>query len=452
MSLMLRTTQLLFKSFMVMSALAAMTILNAQSLPLQAGAAKVDITPKDLTGFVSVWAKPFSGVHDPIYARALVINNGSTTAAIVATDLVEFGDSLPLRKRIESELAIPADHILIVSSHDHNAPRSGPITPGTSSQNGRPASPQEYSIFVDNQILAALHQAASSMKPARIGVRASKADFNENRNAYTAHGWGGPDPNGPSDKTLWVVKIEDMQGDPIAILMNYAIHSVVAGPDNDLITGDLAGAAERYVERHFDNKAVALWSMGAAGDQNPKYNMSIPDEGKDKNPAKNQALAYEAIDATGLSLAAEVIRTAEQIQHMSTTAKISAAERVFSCATMPPQPRKDDEHGPKLDIPANMKKPAPLPPSMDVRLGLIQINQIALAGVSGEVFTKIYWHLKSESPYSNTILLTMANDRVGYIADDASYDGNYSHTTLARGCAESGIVNGLTEMMDRTIF
>ena len=452
MSLSFRATQLLYKLFVAMSALAAMPLLGAQSLPFKAGAAKVDITPQDLAGFVSVWAKPFSGVHDPIYARALVINNGSTAAAIVATDLVEFGDSLPLRKRIENELAIPADHILIVSSHDHNAPRSGPITPGTSSQDGRPASPQAYSVFVDNQILAALRQAASNMKPASIGVRASKADFNENRNAYTAHGWGGPDPDGPSDKTLWVVKLQDMQGAPIAILMNYAIHSVVAGPDNDLITGDLAGATERYVEQHFDNKVVALWSMGAAGDQNPKYNMSIPDEGKNSDPAMNQRLAYEAMNATGLGLAAEVIRSSAQIQHMSSTAKITATESLFSCATMPPQPRKNDGHEPKPDFPPSMKKPAPLPPSMDVRLGLIQINQIALAGVSGEVFTKIYWHLKSESPYSNTILLTMANDRIGYIADDASYDGNYSHTILARGCAENGIVNGLTEMMDHTIF
>jgi hypothetical protein len=60
--------------------------------------------------------------------------------------------------------------------------------------------------------------------------------------------------------------------------------------------------------------------------------------------------------------------------------------------------------------------------AMDVRLQLIRINQIAITGVSGEVFTGIYRHLKRESPFTNTMMATIANDRIGYIPDDASYD------------------------------
>jgi hypothetical protein len=75
---------------------------------------------------------------------------------------------------------------------------------------------------------------------------------------------------------------------------------------------------------------------------------------------------------------------------------------------------------------------------------------VALAGVSGEVFTRIFLHLKNDSPFNATIMVTHANGSSGYIpSDDAfepiSYENTASH--LKPGCAEKGIVNGLVEMM-----
>jgi hypothetical protein len=84
---------------------------------------------------------------------------------------------------------------------------------------------------------------------------------------------------------------------------------------------------------------------------------------------------------------------------------------------------------------------------MKNHLNLIEINQIAITGVSGEVFTNIYLHLKKDSPLSNTIMVTMSNDRIGYIGDDASYDGAFRNASVVRGCAENGIVNGLVQMI-----
>lgn len=108
--------------------------------PLRVGAAKVDITPKDTAGLVGIVVRPYGGVHDQLYARALLLDNGVNTAAIVALDLVEMGDTTMLRQRIERELAIPAGSIIINASHDHSAPRGGPPTPNTSSAQGRPYS------------------------------------------------------------------------------------------------------------------------------------------------------------------------------------------------------------------------------------------------------------------------------------------------------------------------
>jgi neutral ceramidase len=82
------------------------------------------------------------------------------------------------------------------------------------------------------------------------------------------------------------------------------------------------------------------------------------------------------------------------------------------------------------------------------------IDQIALVTVSGEVMTNIYYHLKRVSPLTSTIMVTLANDRIGYIADDAAYDTpifEVNGTPVARGCAENGIVNGLVDMINRRL-
>ena len=244
-------------------------------------------------------------------------------------------------------------------------------------------------------------------------------------------------PDGPSDKTVWVVKFENLSGEPIALLMNYAVHSVVAGSDNALITGDLAGAAERFVERQFQDKVVALWTMGPAADQNPKYYRSDMSLGKDADRAKNRESAYEAMDVQGQIIGVEVIQTANRIERMIPVASIEAAERVVSCPTRPPSAGRGG---------ADQQLAA-----MDLRLMLIRINQIAITGVSGEVVTNIYWHLKKDSPFTNTIMVTMANDRIGYIADDANYE-RVTGVPLARGCAENAVVNNLVEMMTNGII
>jgi neutral ceramidase len=147
------------------------------------------------------------------------------------------------------------------------------------------------------------------------------------------------------------------------------------------------------------------------------------------------------MDALGLLLGEEVVRVASRIERMSSGVRIEADEKVVSCpARIPPRDQgRDGIEVEQVD-------------SLNIRLGLILIDCIALTWVSGEVVTRIYWHLQQESPFSNTIMITMANDRVGYIVDDAGYHTPTFESTASPfqpGHAESAIVNGLVEMMSR---
>jgi len=229
-----------------------------------------------------------------------------------------------------------------------------------------------------------------------------------------------------------VIKFESLAGEPLALLINYAVHSVFMGPENYLVTGDLAGAVERHVEQSFQDKVVVLWTMGSAGDQNPKF--------LDHAHRENEA-DYQLMNALGKILGEEVLRVSGRIERMSSDACIKAEERVMSCpARIPPHgSKKTGMEVQQVD-------------SLNIRLGLIMINHIALTWVSGEVVTNIYWHLQRESPFSNTIMITIANDRIGYIVDDAGYDTptfESMASPLQRGYAEAAIVNGLVEMMSQ---
>ena len=304
---------------------------NTSRGPLRAGAAKVDITPRDLTGLTNLWRRPFEGVHDPIFVRALVADNGINSAAIVAADLVEFGNTQSVRERIQHEIGIPADHIVIAASHDHNAPRVGKVTPGATAWAGGPAT-EKYTAQVYDQVVDVVRQAQAALQPARVGIGHGTADVNVNRDAFTAEGRKlGVNPDGPSDKTVWVVKFEALSGEPIALLMNYAVHAVVISPENRLVTGDIAGTVERYVEQSYQDKVVALWTVGAAGDQNPRYmgEDSTFDQG-------DGGSGYRLMEAQGHIVGEEVVRVARQIHRMTEEVRLEAEEKVVDLPARSP--------------------------------------------------------------------------------------------------------------------
>jgi hypothetical protein len=422
---------------------------------LRVGAARVDITPTDLTNLNSFNNGKFTGVHDPIFARVLVLNDGTTMAAFVALDLIEVGDTTDVRQRIQRELGIPVDHILITASHDHSAPRAGSVTPGGLAHGDTPET-LAYSNVMYDKVLGALKEAKASLQPAKFGFATGSVDVNVNRDQYTpGRGWGlGYDPDGISDKTVSVLKFESANDQPIAILFNYAVHST-AMFNTAVVSGDLAGAAERTIEQKIGNNVVALYTMGAAGDQIPKVtgtegSRPASRQGDQGGPGRGGpgggmgtpssdriAAQFQATQVQGYMLAAEVVRLSDAMQDMTGVVRIRAGERVVNCPI---------KQGTSQMVDMKQQRVTTMP----LHLGLIQLNDVAMVGVSGEVVTKIYWHLKRTSPLRNTVMLTIANDRLGYIADDAAYDMplfEVNGSPLARGCAENAIVNNLTEMI-----
>lgn len=437
---------------------------------LQVGAAKVDITPAPdaalpMGGYAGR-TEGFQRIHDHIYTRAIVISDGTHVAALLAWELVGMPTHVweELTQRVAKELEIPPDNVIFAAVHDHSAPTLAGMFgrppsaggAGTSNPAFKPPSAATiaYTSKVENDAFTAVRQAKANLQPAQFGFGTGRAYVNVNRREYfpdKGWWWLGYNPDGPSDKTLAVVKFTDLSGKPIAFLINYPVHAVVMGSDNMAVTGDLAGATSRYIEDYYQGKIatrsdsgwelnvggkedaggtgpVAIWTSGAAGDQNP---MTM-DRGED----------FTMVDGIGKILGEESVRVAKNIQVLTSQASIYTGQKVITCEgrRLTPGPRPRANYTWEDADPVN------------IRLSLIRINDVALTGVSGEVFTRIYMHLRTDSPLNATVMITHANGSSGYIPSDEdfetiSYENTTSHLKSA-GCAEPGIVKGLVQMIE----
>jgi len=416
---------------------------------LRAGAAKVDVTPaeRDLP-------KNYDGILDRIYSRAIVLESGNTMAALITVDAGGVPDQVwqGVTRQVENELKIPTANVLLTATHTHSVPG------------------QSTAAYIQ-KIVESVRLAKQRLTAARVGYGAGVSYLNVNRNIIdpkTKQWWEGPNYDGPSDKTVGVVKFETPAGEPIAVYYNYAMHGVTVG-QLDKVSADAPGEVSKYIEDSLDDKAVALWSSGAAGDQNPIYYQQTYDlreirikdyaargidisnamppggEGLNKSDprvAKLMNQQKQMIVSMGQFLGEEVLHVMRGMQRMESNVEIHGGQKTISC------PGRERTNAGRAGFAGTYKEAAPV----EIRLGLLKVGDIAIGAVNAEVFNLIAQRLKQESPYTATMMATLTNGmaRSGYIPNDAAY-GMYTFEVLSSrlqpGCAETSIVNGILDLI-----
>ncbi|GMW03029.1 MAG: hypothetical protein AMXMBFR84_41650 [Candidatus Hydrogenedentota bacterium] len=248
-----------FVHFLLNVGLCAQETPGVQPL-LRAGVAKSDITT----------TADGARINDPLYAKALVMDDGTTKLVIIAMDVTaiggigEVGDGfLPaLRSRIESELGIPASHVLVNASHNHP--------------------PVQMLCSPEDQLARtfdAVRRAHDTMREAKVGAAAGHEDrISMNRTLRLKNGraWTirhtnpcPPDAEvegvGPIDPEIGVMRIDRADGHPIAVLYNFACHPYLTVPRGG-VTADFPGFASAVIEETLGEGALALFIQGAGGD------------------------------------------------------------------------------------------------------------------------------------------------------------------------------------------
>jgi len=440
------------------ASIAALMALSLAALPpaacaLSVGAARVDITP----GPTSL-PKGFEGINDPIFVRAIVIDDGRTRAALVTVDAGAISTQTwsQVSQRAQSDLKIPSAQLLLTATHTHSVPFGN-------------------APDLAQHVLTAISKAAAQLEPARMRYGTGVSYINVNRNIIdpkTHRWWEGPNYEGPSDKTVAVLRFETPAGRPIAVYYNYAVHGVLNG-QLDQISGDIPGATSRYLEDSLDEGAVAVWSTGASGDQNPIYFQQTYDlreirikdyaargidisnamppggQGLNKHDPKVAKLMNQQRQMTvsmGQMLGEEVLHVMRSgLERPMLTEQIAGAQEIVTCPG-----RKRTDSG-RAGYPGTYVDADPIP----IRLSLLRLGNVAIAGVNAEVFTTIAQRLKLESPVKNTMMATLTNGAApsGYIPNDAAFGYETFEvvsSNLKPGCAETAIVDGLLDLMGAT--
>jgi neutral ceramidase len=253
--------------------------------PIQAGAARVTITPDLKTmpcmlgGYVAPerLRKSATGVRDTCFARAMVLSDGRSKVALVSLDLCFLPESF--KKAVSERIpdtGIPPDHLFLSATHTHSAPDPLALHDGNTGPAGALTTynPQ-LTAWMADRVAEAIKQANARLQPAQIGSgQMQRLGLNRNRRGENL-----------TDDEMTCLKITDRSGSPIAAVFVYAAHPVYYGADMLEVSGDWSGVFARQMEASIPG-ATVLFLNGAEGDASPN--------GSDEGTPSDKITTYAA--------------------------------------------------------------------------------------------------------------------------------------------------------------
>lgn len=236
----------------------------------QAGVGRVSITPP-LTAPHASWGAQVhvlpDGVEADLWATALVVGNGVTTAAWVDLDLVIISrpESDAIRAAVAAALDIPIGAVRVSVTHNHAGP---PPSAWNWTRQGQEALAGYYALLPEYAAGAA-RLALQNLRPARVAVGAGESHVAVNRREIAPDGRTvtGVNLDGLIDPQVFVLRIDDLEQQPLAAVVGYTMHPTTLGPGNRLISPDWPGHLKRTVE--LLTGATCLFAQGATGNVGP---------------------------------------------------------------------------------------------------------------------------------------------------------------------------------------
>lgn len=401
---------------------------GAEEDGLRAAVAKIDITPAKpvtLSGYASR-TNLSQGIHDPLSARAVVFEEGGRRLVLVSTDVIGFygNTAQKMRQAILEGCALQPAELFLSAIHTHSAPS---VT--LESAKGHPNN-LEYSTELQAKLIEVVKTALAGLKPAQVGFGAGSSPVGVNRREVVRNADGttkivlGRNPSGPKDEEVQVLKLAGApSGEPMAAIFAYATHSTALGPRNYVISGDIHGLAEQFLEGFLGRGIVAPAFAGASGNIDPWYRV-VPGFNTTNGWIPEPVLL-------GTLLGEEVAQVWERIQPFDRGGPVSTVQRTVLL------PAKKPREGTNTAA-----RPAVLP--FVISGG--RVGKVAFLGWGGEVFSELGKKVKETSPFTHTIILTHCNGAAGYVPTASSYaEGGYEVQTspYAPEAAEALVIASL---------
>jgi Neutral/alkaline non-lysosomal ceramidase, N-terminal len=399
-----------------------------------AGFSKVCISPPagaPLAGFAARQGVA-EGIHDDLFARALVISNDDATIAFISVDVLALPAHFVERVRpaINERAGIRPEAVMIASTHTH----AGPVTITTF------FNPDESlnAAYMDRLAEAIVESVAAAWRerfPARVGVGAGHVTgIGVNRRT--------PDKL-PVDEEVGIIKVEDAAGRTRAVLINHACHPTVLGPDNLLVTGDFPAFAIEKIEAALDPGGFAMFTNGTQGNISVGHSSELSAIGV-VTPGRTFGRAAELGHRLG-DAALAALRQIETVRNpalgaislltdlpLKTLPAMEEAERALREAdqrlsSLPGNQAAEEEinRAKSERLYASItrfyaKETSALNGHLPVELQGLRIGDAAFIAVPAEVFVEIGLQIKARAPY-RSFIVGIANGYIGYLTTRAAH-------------------------------
>jgi neutral ceramidase len=391
---------------------------------LRAAVARVDITPPAGTKVVG-HVREVVGVRDPIRAAVLLLDDGTTKAALVTFDLLNVPPEMTstVREAIGAASGTPAGNIMVAVSHNHSGP-------GWAQNPG-------WARKVVADIGEATGRAAGAMRPVSVGYGEGRIDFNiQRRKVVDGRAVVRLNPDGPCDHRVKVLRFDDgASADPVAVLMHAVCHPCVFTWGDQWtpphpkgfprMTADFPGEAKAFVEKVYGPNTTALFLQGCAGDIRPNL------------PGEPYRCGDEAdIRWCGRDLGCAAVKAADRALVREELARRPKAYPV-RCATK------------VVTLPAFKAGE-----TVRCELQALKVGPYLFLTLPGEPFVEYGFRLeRAIADRAVPIVVGYANGNIGYICTDQAFrEGGYEPNNSRSGPgAEDVLVAESLKLADRVI-
>jgi neutral ceramidase len=359
---------------------------------LRVGVAKIDITPETpvaLEGYAEPENRISTGVHDRLYVRVIAFEDNTRRLVLISCDLGSFMFAEYFLNSLEKQFGLHADEILLCAIHTHSGP--------SLSLNKSYPHPNNFiwTGKVLTSLVTAVGQALTTIQPARMAFARGQSRVGVNRRKIMPGGTieMGSNPDGPMDPEVPVLAITSAEGIPLAAMFAYSCHSRSLKGTSRLISGDVIGIAEQYVETAVGGRYVCAAFTGASGDVDP---ISV----------------VSGFGELGLPPVPETVRLANMLGDVVVSTlrvcRLLDAGKILtgiSTVRLPPK---------------NPGKPKP------IRVNAARIGEVGFVGLDCEAFVEVGLAIKAASPLKNIFVITNCNGWNGYLPVRHCYDeGGY---------------------------
>ncbi len=412
----------------------------------QAGAAKTNITPPLGEPIVGNWNSPLADyIHDELFARCLVLDDGETRLGFVLVDNVGVKQEVfdAAKNMIHETTGLPPTHIMMASTHTHSSISAG--GKGEKRRGWTLGEPLDtYQSFMASRIADGMQVAMKNLEPARIGWGSGTVPqhvFNRRWKmkpgtpmpnplggddlAVMNPGVANPDlmePAGPTDPEVFYLSVQAIDGRPLALLANYSLHYVGGVPEGH-ISADYFGVFADQIQEHLQADRqhppfVAMMSNGTSGDVN-NINFRGPSV---RHPP------YGKMKVVADDVVREILKSYHDLYYHDWV-ELNAKQENLILKVRKPGPelskfgqevleRPESEtgrHRLERTYAERILQMESWPEEINVIIQAFKIGELGIGGIPFETFAETGLEIKGKSPFSKTFTISFANGSFGYL-------------------------------------